>query len=279
MEHGSNSNPHASARPSSNRQAMVRFRGMPTGFNPFRRQPRAWATLIGAALGTVLASCTGSPSIPVDPEEVTPPTLPACRALVAAAPADWPARWRAVKPHGAAVAPQLIRALQDNPEGPGAQAAIHLLGQLGAAGSREFLEDVLDDGNALGAEAALALGRLAAPASAAALRRAVDSPIYPITTRVAAAAGLVRMGRGKSVVGFLQAVFLAASPYGAASTRRHGIPAKKSRWALERYMVIEALRARYPTQGFDLDEDSSWPAMRDAAAKMAAFLENAPPPK
>jgi len=37
-------------------------------------------------------------------------------------------------------------------------------------------------------------------------------------------------------------------------------------------MIIEALRGRYRGETFGLDEDSSWPAMRAAAAKMAKRL-------
>ena len=56
------------------------------------------------------------------------------------------------------------------------------------------------------------------------------------------------------------------------STRQHKIPTTKTRWAHERYMIIEALRQRYEGETFGLDEDSSWPAMRDAAAAMARHL-------
>lgn len=195
-----------------------------------------------------------------------------CRELVAATPAEWPRRWEKVRAIGSAVTPALIKALRHNPDGPGAQAAVHLLGTLQDASARPFLEELLADGTSLSTEAALALGSLGEPASVPVLRAVVSGRDKHVTTRAAAAAALVTLGRARDVAGFLEAVFLAAGPYGAQSTRAQGLPRKKTRWALERYTLIEALRARYEGETFGLDEDSSWAALRDGTAKLRAFL-------
>jgi len=192
--------------------------------------------------------------------------------LVDAAPADWQPRWEQLHKMAATATPAVLRALRENPTGQGAQAAIHLLGESADPRAKDYLLGLLTSGDEVGTEAALALGKLADADSAQALRDAVGSASTPITTRAAAAAALVRMGEGPSIVPFLQAVFLAASPYGRKTSRQFKIPASKSRWAHERYMIIEALRSRYEGETFGLDEDSSWPAMRDAAAKMARRL-------
>ncbi len=169
--------------------------------------------------------------------------------------------------------PAVLQALNENPRGPGAQAAVHLLGEAADPRSKEPLLALMKGGNELGAEAALALGKLADPSTSSALQATVASAATPMTTRAAAAAALITMGEGPAIVSFLEAVFLAASPYGQASSRQHKIPTSKSRWAHERYMIIESLRQRYDGKTFGLDEDSSWPAMRKAAAAMSRHLK------
>ena len=198
---------------------------------------------------------------------------PACHALVAAAPADWPTHWQRVRDHGTSSIRALIAALQANPEGPGAQAAVHLLGELRQPSAGPYLREALNDGTSLATEAALALGKLGDQTHTPSLRAAVADPTKLVTTRVAAAAALVDLGHARSIASFLEAVFLAATPYGREATRTHRLPRTKTRWAHERYMVIEALRRHYDGRSFGLDEDSSWPGLRDAADKMRAFLE------
>jgi hypothetical protein len=198
---------------------------------------------------------------------------PDCRALIAAQPADWPARWQQVRDHGASATTALIAELRINPEGPGAQAAVHLLGELRHAEAGPYLREILEDGTSLATEAALALGKFGDQSHTPTLRATVADSTKHVTTRAAAAAALVDLGHGKSIAAFLEAVFLAATPYGAAATRTHRLPRTKTRWAHERYMLIEALRRAHDGRTFGLDEDSSWPAMRDAARKMRTFLE------
>lgn len=198
--------------------------------------------------------------------------LVAARDLVRAAPADWEARWDRLRKMGNSATPAILRALKENPQGEGAQAAIHLLGEARDERSRAYLVEVMGGGTELGSEAALALGKLADPETVDDLRAVVGKSATPMTTRAAAAAALVSMGEGRSVVSFMEAVFLAASPFRGSTGRKHGIPASKTRWAHERYMIIEALRGRYEGETFGLDEDSSWPAMRDGAAAMGRRL-------
>jgi HEAT repeats len=224
---------------------------------------RRWLTSLTPLWLAPLFGCEAPP--PISTEEP-------CRELVSAAPANWPPRWQAVHSLGPLAVPALIRALRDNPEGAGAQAAIHLLGTFGNPTARPYLETLLTEGTSLSTEAALALGALGATASTPALRAIVEGRGEPVTTRVAAAAALVRLGHAREIVGFLEAVFLAATPDGVKSSRAHGLPRRKTRWAHERYMLIEAIRGRYEGETFGLDEDSSWSRLRKGAAKLAAFL-------
>ncbi|MEE2888095.1 MAG: hypothetical protein VX951_11760 [Planctomycetota bacterium] len=223
----------------------------------------------------VTASCSGPPApvVPVEPTSPGPEAgLLTARALVRAAPADWQSHWQRLRKMDKSATPAILRALREQPEGHGSQAAIHLLGEAADVRAKTFLLELLHGGDERGAEAALALGKLADTTTIGSLKTAAQSAATPMTTRAAAAAALVTMGEGPSVVSFLEAIFLAASPYASASSRQHKIPANKTRWAHERYMIIEALRGRYRGETFGLDEDSSWPAMRAAAAKMAKRL-------
>ena len=88
---------------------------------PHTRQGLATASIL-----LVVVACA------VDRPEPLPPAQPtgfaACERLVAAAPGDWPAHWKKVHVLGKNAVPGLIRALRGNVDGPGAQAAVHLLG-------------------------------------------------------------------------------------------------------------------------------------------------------
>lgn len=221
-----------------------------------------------------LAGCAANGPSPEPRQPAQPPGLTACRQLVAAKPAAWPDPWRKVRAIGERAAPSVIRALRENPEGDGVQAAIHLLGVFGGDAARTLLESKLDDGTDTATEAALALGRIGDESSMAKLTGVVQNRAARATTRTAAAAALVDLGRGKDVASFLRAVFLAATPYAAESTRKHGLPRRKTRWAHERYMILEALRRRYDGRTFGLDEDASWPALRKGAAAMTKFLRD-----
>lgn len=199
---------------------------------------------------------------------------PACRDLVAASPGDWPAHWQRVRDLGSGATPALVAALQSSPDGPGAQAGIHLLGVLGDEAARDYLEAIVVDGTDHATEAALALGKLGGEASVALLRGVVDARDAKVPTRAAAAAALVTLGHGPTIIDFLEAIFLAATPHTGETSRKHFLPRQKSRWALERYVILEALRARYPTHVWPLDEDGSWPALRDGAADLRDYLAN-----
>ncbi len=198
--------------------------------------------------------------------------LQLCRDLVGAEPDAWPRLWSRVQSLGPNVAPALIRAISENPAGSGAQAGVHLLGVLEVEDTRTFLEETLRAGGSLAPEAALSLAKLGGPASVVALRSAVDARDRSTATRAAAAAGLVDLGEARSILPFLEALFLAATPFGAETGPEQGLPRTKVRWAHERYMVIEALRRRYDGQSFGLDEDSSWPRMREGTARMKKYI-------
>jgi hypothetical protein len=250
---------------------------------PDLQRPLTGLTLVLTMVLT--ASCSG-PVITVKPGVGTPKSdttgpastqgpslaLAAARNLVRAAPADWQSRWQRVHKMGKSATPAILRALREDPQGAGAQAAVHLLGEAADGRAKPYLLDLMSGGTELGTEAALALGKLNDPESIDSLQATVRRAATPMTTRAAAAAALVSMGKGPSIVSFLEAIFLAASPHRGTSSRQHKIPATKTRWAHERYMIIEALRRRYDGKTFGLDEDSSWPAMRNATAAMTKHL-------
>ena len=237
-----------------------------------RLHPQHLASLLSLV---AISSCSGGPDAPVRPTPVAQavPGVSIARALVRSAPADWQSHWQRLRKMKSNAVPAIHQALEENPGGLGAQAAIHLLGEAADARSKELLLTIMKAGNELGAEAALALGKLGDPTTTSSLKATVESAATPMTTRAAAAAALITMGEGTAIASFLEAVFLAASPSAQASNRRHKIPKSKTRWAHERYMIIESLRQRYDGETFGLDEDSSWPAMQKAAAAMSRRLK------
>lgn len=224
---------------------------------------------ITASLITTLVACSET-----KPHEADPPIgRDACRGLVAAPPAKWSELWPTVRAFGPEVVPSLLDAIERDPLGDGTQAGIHLLGEFGGEAARTFLEAELSRGSSLAQEAALALGQIGSEASVKPLHKVLADRTTPVTTRAAAAAALVDLGEAKSILPFLRAVFLAAGPYRGSTSKDEGLPRNKVRWALERYMIIEAFRRRYDESTFGLEEDASWPALRDGVAKLSAFLE------
>ena len=163
---------------------------------------------------------------------------------------------------GRCAAPSLVRALREaSPGAPGAQAAVAVLGALHSPAARRLLEDLVRQGRSLAPEAALALGRLPRAASTVAtLAAAVTDHGLDATARSAAAAALLDLRAVEPAAGLVEAVLLAATPAGAEAVRREGLP-DRTRWALERHMIIEAIARLTRGERFGLDPDSPWPRL------------------
>lgn len=232
----------------------------------------------------VLASCVTSCAQPaavvaVDRSTAAEPLAIACRALVAAEPADWPDRLPAVLAGRAAATQPLIAELRRAPEAPGAQAAVAALGQLGGDGAHACLVELLASPGDLATEAALALATATPPLGAAAID-ATRSALAPIaadpladpTLRAACAHSLLRLGVRTEVRDLVRAIVLADTPAGRDVQQRVGLPAK-TRWAYERYLVAGAIAAVAGPQ-LAFDTDASWPALATAADRIDAWLES-----
>jgi len=201
-----------------------------------------------------------------------------CRALVAAAPSSWPGHWRTVHAMGPEATPVLVRCLRENPDGPGRQAAIHLLGEWRHpdATADALLQELVAAGGPDATEAALALGKRQNRNAVPLLVTTVQNHDVDITVRAAAACALLDLDEPQHAVPLMRAVLLAATPYGQQLEQEHGLPLK-TRWALERYMVIEAIRRFSGGQTFGLDEDAPWPTLRDGTEEFARYVEGRSP--
>ncbi len=198
--------------------------------------------------------------------------LAPCKALVAASPADWPGRWRAAHALGPGATRTLVRCLKKDSHGPGRQAAIHLLGDWRDPAAGPYLRELVDANSEEATEACLGLGKLADQRAVGLLVTTVQNHDQAIATRTAAACALLDLRQPRHAVPLMQAVLLAATPYGAGLEQAQGLP-QKTRWAYERYMVIEAIRRFSHGETFGLDEDASWPRLRDGTAAFVRYAE------
>ena len=216
-----------------------------------------------AGVAGLLCTCSAPQS------KANPELRRACETLVAAPPSQWANAVPPVATRSDATAP-LLDALHANPQGPGMEAAVATLGRLGSPDARPYLEDLVRARGPHGTDAALALGELPAPDSAELLLTTVADELADATLRTAAAVSLLRMGRGREVLDFLSAVLLAGTPPGQEAGTRHGLPTK-DRWALERHMILRAMRD-HTGQTFGLDTDASWPRLQRGVAAFEAYM-------
>jgi HEAT repeat protein len=196
-----------------------------------------------------------------------------CAELLQAPPHEWAARLPAAHALGPAAVPRLLALLQQDPAGPGAPAAVCLLGRLGGPEVVPTLRELVADRSPLAVEAALALGTLQDSGANDELRACVEDAAADATLRTAAACALVRCGDPRAATALLRAVVLAGSPAGAPLARTLGLP-ERPRWALERYLVQRLLAQEGAAElSLALDPDASWPALAAVAERITAWLE------
>ncbi len=224
----------------------------------------------------ILGACA-APRAPeaAQPQEEPPATTEAgteqvAQALLRSAPTDWEPRMAAAWAAGARIVPQLVAGLRQDPDAPGAQAAIRLLGIFGGETAELFLRELLRERMRNATEAALALGEARANGSVLLLRETAVDRLADPTLRCAATASLVRLGAGQDVRTLVRAIVLAGTPAGESLRVEFGLP-QRSRWALERYMLQRALVAA-SGQDFGFDTDSPWPDLERAADAIGAWL-------
>ncbi len=152
----------------------------------------------------------------------------------------------------------MIRAIRADRHAPGEQIAVATLGALGSAAAIPLLEEILRERSPTSSEAALALGQLPSPESADLLAETVADPSAGTVARTASACALLDLGEVDRSVPFLCAVLVAGTPEGLETNREFGLR-DKTRWALERYMIIEAIRRHCGGESFGLDPDNPWP--------------------
>ncbi len=210
------------------------------------------------------------------PEAAVPEPLRAAAAsLVAAPPGSWPEAARPVLEAGGDATPALIQAIDANPDGPGVQPALAVLGEFGRPAAVPLLERWLDDDRIGAYEAALSLGHMRAERSRSRLRATMSDPDRPAVMRTAAACALLDLGAVTDATPLLHAVLIAGTPAGVEPAAQHGLP-DKPRWALERNLVIDAVKRHTGGEDFGLDADSPWPKLSEAAARCrAALLQDA----
>lgn len=197
-----------------------------------------------------------------------------CRALVAAPPAEWTEHWRTVQALGPDTAPALVRCLKEDSNGPGRQAAIHLLGEWRHPdpATDTYLRELVAAKGADATEAALAIGKRNDRTAVPLLVATVQDHSLAVATRTAAACTLLDFDEPQHAVPLMRAVLLAATPYGNELEQEQGLP-HKTRWALERYMIIEAVRRFSNGRTFGLDEDAPWPTLRDGTAAFVRYVK------
>lgn len=211
-------------------------------------------------LAAVISGC-GSPNA-ADPELDRAAAL----SLVFAAPGEWPTAGRAALARGPSIVPAVVDALRREPNAPGAQLALAVLGKLADPRAADLLERFAIGSDDHGYEACLALGRIGDRTRIGVLREIVDDRSRTPTRRAAAACGLLDLGETETSLPFLHAILLAGTPAGVETSNRYGLP-DRARWALEREMTIDALR-RHTGDDFGLDPDSPWPALERGAERM-----------
>lgn len=199
------------------------------------------------------------------------------QALLRSHPKDWEASMTAAWAAGGSILSPLVAGLQQDPEAPGAQAAIRLLGMFGGDDAVSFLQAHLRERPRHAVEAALALGEARAVAAVPLLRETALDRLADPTLRCAATASLVRLGTGGEVRNLVRAIVLAGTPAGEPLRIELGLP-QRSRWALERYMLQRALLAASGSD-FGFDTDSPWPDLERAAEAIDAWIATPTKPR
>lgn len=235
---------------------------------------------VASPLPALLLVILGACAVPRTPEPVVPrpPANPdvqadaasVARGLLRAQPADWAAHMEAAWSAGERIVAPLVDGLQQDPEAPGGQPAVRLLGMFGGKVAIQFLETHLRERGRNATEAALALGEADARAAVPLLRETAVDRLADPTLRCACTAGLVRLGAGRDVRTLVRAFVLAGTPAGEPLRLELGLP-QRSRWALERHMLQRALLAASGND-FGFDTDSPWPDLERAAEAIDAFL-------
>lgn len=227
------------------------------------RAARATATALAAAALTTAALTTVAACASHDPAVVQA----AVRDLMETQPGDWPAAGRRILAFGAEATEPLASAVQATPDSPGAQLAVGLLGRLGDRSCTRLLTDLArSDRIDLAYEAALALGRLGDTDAKDALVAITSDRDRPVRVRVASACSLLDLGAVRAATPILYATLVAGTPFGLETQTELGF-ADQSRWALERGMVIAAIRRHTGGEVFDLDPESPWPRLAQNAAR------------
>lgn len=251
------------------------------------RAPAARSTALLLTLCSCVAGKATAPTPTADPPHAAAPSgspqldeehaAAVCRALLAARPEAWPECWRAAHALGERASPELIAQLEAaaGPSAPGAQAAVHLLGVLRDPQARLWLIDTVEGRGDLAAEAALSLGEIGDRRDVDVLAALMADRAAAVMARNAAAASLIQMGQEAQTLPFVRAVFLAATPYAADSTREQGLPPHKTRWAHERTMLLRAITNRFDGRTFGLDEDAPWEHLRAGVGRLSAAFAGA----
>ena len=160
---------------------------------------------VASPLPALLLVILGACAAPRAPEPVVPrpPANPdvqaaaasVARGLLRAQPADWAAHMEAAWSAGERIVAPLVDGLQQDPEAPGGQPAVRLLGMFGGKVAIQFLETHLRERGRNATEAALALGEADARAAVPLLRETAVDRLADPTLRCACTAGLVPRGR------------------------------------------------------------------------------------
>ncbi len=211
-----------------------------------------------------------APSVGPAPASVPAGEVQAAQDLLQAPPQEWPTRMAGAFEHGERAVAPLVAGMRADPDAPGAQAAIRLLGILGGEAALSFLQQQLQERGRNATEAALALGEARGAMAVPLLLETARDRLADATLRCACVASLVRLGSGREVRGLVRAVVLAGTPAGEPLRLEHGLP-QRSRWALERYMLQRALLAA-SGDDFGFDTDSPWPDLERAAGAIDAWL-------
>ncbi len=203
--------------------------------------------------------------------------------LVAASPTDWDRALTMALDLGPSAAPDLVAALQANPDGLGWEPALAALGELGSEQGRSLLRSRIAERSEQSAAAALALGRLgmqrrsrsAGSEQAAAddvqlLVEAAQDRLADPTLRAASAASLVRLGALAPARRLVRGILLAGTPHGRALEAELGLP-HRPRWAYERHLLQLALRDA-AGQDFGLDTDAPWDRLLATADRVDRWL-------
>lgn len=172
---------------------------------------------------------------------------------------------------GPDAAPDLVDALRAEPDGPGVEAAVAVLGHLGGQPARDHLRATLQERDAAAAFAALALGDCGGDAERLVLREAARDRLADPLVRAGAAASLIRLGDRASVRTLVRGFLLAGTPPGRELEKELGLP-HRPRWAYERHLLQLALRDAAGTD-FGLDTDAPWEDLARVADAVDRWLE------